>query len=254
MRLRVAMLKAVLIRNFAMEVPVSLESENKDPGYLLGRLFAAYEYIQTQALGRNVNATIRDQFYGTASATPRTVFPLLERKATHHLSKIAEDKPVSPSISNGRSARLSSCADPEPLSVPDASARRRQALFAVGYYHQRNEFYRRKDEPPRRRRSRAAGEARMTALAHRYDFVFLFDVTNGNPNGDPDAGNLPRLDPETNQGLVTDVCLKRKIRNYAEIAKGGDTGYAIYVQEGAILNEKHREGLHRDPAGRQERP
>lgn len=80
----------------------------------------------------------------------------------------------------------------------------------------------------------------MTALSHRYDFVFLFDVSNGNPNGDPDAGNLPRLDPETNQGLVTDVCLKRKIRNYAEIARGGDTGYAIYVQEGAILNEKHR--------------
>ena len=80
----------------------------------------------------------------------------------------------------------------------------------------------------------------MTALSHRYDFVFLFDVANGNPNGDPDAGNLPRLDPETNQGLVTDVCLKRKIRNYAEIAKGGDTGYAIYVQEGAILNHQHR--------------
>jgi CRISPR-associated protein Csd2 len=81
----------------------------------------------------------------------------------------------------------------------------------------------------------------MTALPHRFDFVFLFDVTNGNPNGDPDAGNLPRLDPETNQGLVTDVCLKRKIRNYAEIAKSGAPGYAIYVQEGAILNEKHRE-------------
>lgn len=80
----------------------------------------------------------------------------------------------------------------------------------------------------------------MTALSNRYDFVFLFDVTNGNPNGDPDAGNLPRLDPETNEGLVTDVCLKRKIRNYAEIAKGGDQRYAIYVQEGAVLNEQHR--------------
>lgn len=80
----------------------------------------------------------------------------------------------------------------------------------------------------------------MTALSNRYDFVFLFDVSNGNPNGDPDAGNLPRLDPETNQGLVTDVCLKRKIRNYAELAKGGDQGYAIYVREGAILNEQHR--------------
>lgn len=81
----------------------------------------------------------------------------------------------------------------------------------------------------------------MTTLANRYDFVLLFDVSNGNPNGDPDAGNLPRLDPETNHGLVTDVCLKRKIRNYVEMAKGDAPGSHIYVQEGAILNEKHRE-------------
>lgn len=81
----------------------------------------------------------------------------------------------------------------------------------------------------------------MNPLAHRYDIVFLFDVTRGNPNGDPDAGNLPRIDPETNFGLVTDVSLKRKIRNYTELAKGDQPGYRIYVQEGAILNEKHRE-------------
>src|ERR1700674_3314197 len=81
----------------------------------------------------------------------------------------------------------------------------------------------------------------MPAISHRYDFVFLFDVTNGNPNGDPDAGNLPRLDPETNMGLVTDVSLKRKIRNYAEFAKAGEPRFSIYVQEGSILNEKHRE-------------
>lgn len=81
----------------------------------------------------------------------------------------------------------------------------------------------------------------MSALANRYDFVLLFDVVNGNPNGDPDAGNLPRIDPETNHGWTTDVCLKRKIRNYVELAKDGDPGFSIYVQEGAILNEKHRE-------------
>ena len=66
-------------------------------------------------------------------------------------------------------------------------------------------------------------------------------MTNGNPNGDPDAGNLPRLDPETNHGLVSDVSLKRKIRNYVELAHAGEAGHHIYVQEGAILNEKHRE-------------
>jgi CRISPR-associated protein Csd2 len=81
----------------------------------------------------------------------------------------------------------------------------------------------------------------MTPLANRYDIVFLFDVTNGNPNGDPDAGNLPRTDPETNVGLVSDVSLKRKIRNYTELTRGDSPGYRIYVQEGSILNEKHRE-------------
>lgn len=80
----------------------------------------------------------------------------------------------------------------------------------------------------------------MTTLTHRYDFVLLFDVTNGNPNGDPDAGNMPRLDPETNHGLVSDVSLKRKVRNYVEFAKDGTAGFNIYVQEGAILNEQHR--------------
>jgi CRISPR-associated protein Csd2 len=81
----------------------------------------------------------------------------------------------------------------------------------------------------------------MTPIANRYDFVLLFDVANGNPNGDPDAGNLPRLDPETNHGLVSDVSLKRKIHNYVELSKGGQSRFNIYVQEGSILNDKHRE-------------
>lgn len=76
----------------------------------------------------------------------------------------------------------------------------------------------------------------MTALTNRYDFVLLFDVSNGNPNGDPDAGNMPRLDPETNQGLVTDVCIKRKIRNFVELTQDDKQGYAIYMQEKAVLN------------------
>jgi CRISPR-associated protein Csd2 len=80
----------------------------------------------------------------------------------------------------------------------------------------------------------------MSAIVHRYDFVYLFDVANGNPNGDPDAGNLPRLDPETSQGLVTDVCLKRKIRNFAAMVKSNQPGYDIYMAERAILNLQHR--------------
>lgn len=76
----------------------------------------------------------------------------------------------------------------------------------------------------------------MTAIANRYEFVLLFDVQNGNPNGDPDAGNTPRVDPETGNGLVTDVCLKRKIRNHVALTKEGAEGFNIYVQEKAVLN------------------
>ena len=73
-------------------------------------------------------------------------------------------------------------------------------------------------------------------ISNRYDFVILFDVENGNPNGDPDAGNMPRIDPETGLGLVTDVCLKRKIRNYVEMVKEGDPNYGIYIRESVPLN------------------
>ena len=79
----------------------------------------------------------------------------------------------------------------------------------------------------------------MTAIANRYEFVLLFDVENGNPNGDPDAGNMPRFDPETGHGLVTDVCLKRKIRNHVALAKESAQGFNIYIQEKSVLNQTH---------------
>jgi CRISPR-associated protein Csd2 len=83
-------------------------------------------------------------------------------------------------------------------------------------------------------------------MTNRYDFVYFFEVTDGNPNGDPDAGNLPRIDPETNQGLVTDVCLKRKVRNYVAEVKAdspvedGQPAHHIYIRERAVLNEQHQ--------------
>lgn len=79
------------------------------------------------------------------------------------------------------------------------------------------------------------------AIKNRYEFMILFDVENGNPNGDPDAGNLPRIDPESGYGLVTDVCLKRKIRNYVEFVKESEPGYRIYVKEGVPLNRSDNE-------------
>lgn len=76
----------------------------------------------------------------------------------------------------------------------------------------------------------------MSELKNRIDFVYIFDVQDGNPNGDPDAGNLPRVDAETGMGLVTDVCLKRKVRNYVQVAKGLVNGFDIFIKEKAILN------------------
>lgn len=77
-------------------------------------------------------------------------------------------------------------------------------------------------------------------IQNRYEFVYLFDVTNGNPNGDPDAGNMPRLDPDSSRGLVTDVCLKRKIRNFIELTEGNTAGYDIYVKEKSVLNLQNK--------------
>ena len=80
-------------------------------------------------------------------------------------------------------------------------------------------------------------------IKNRYDFVVLFDVENGNPNGDPDAGNMPRIDPETGYGLVTDVCLKRKIRNYVETVKENDDNYRIYIKDSVPLNRSDAEAI-----------
>ncbi len=76
----------------------------------------------------------------------------------------------------------------------------------------------------------------MSEIKNRIDFVYIFDVQDGNPNGDPDAGNLPRVDAETGMGLVTDVCLKRKVRNYVQVAKGLEDSYDIFIKEKAVLN------------------
>ena len=80
-------------------------------------------------------------------------------------------------------------------------------------------------------------------IKNRYEFVVLFDVENGNPNGDPDAGNMPRIDPESGYGLVTDVCLKRKIRNYVEMVKEDEEGYQIYIKENVPLNRSDNQAF-----------
>jgi CRISPR-associated protein Csd1 len=145
--LRIAILKSILIKNFKVEAPVSFDPDFKEPGYLLGRLFAVYEQIQIAALGRNVNATIKDKFYGAASAQPRKVFHMLETGSANHLSKIGKQKPGLRVNFEKAVAAIMECmspgADPFPASLPDKS----QALFGLGYYHQRNEWFRKSEKP-----------------------------------------------------------------------------------------------------------
>jgi CRISPR-associated protein Csd1 len=124
----------VLIRNFEMEVPVSLDPKNDDPGYLLGRLFAVLEKTQTLAQGR-VNASIKDRYYGAASATPRTVFPLLLRLNVHHQGK-AEGK--SKGLAGYFGQQLSEIMNKLPTEFPATLNLRRQGTFALGYFHQMN--------------------------------------------------------------------------------------------------------------------
>lgn len=81
------------------------------------------------------------------------------------------------------------------------------------------------------------------AIKNRYEFAIIFDVENGNPNGDPDAGNMPRVDPETGYGIVTDVCLKRKIRNYVDVVKEDEPGYGIYIKSGIALNKRDKKAF-----------
>ena len=141
--LRVAILKSLVVRNFKneKEATVSLDPENTNKGYLLGRLFAAYEHTQTAALGAKVNATIKDKFYGSASAQPRKVFALLERGSANHLSKVGKQAPgfrvVLEKTIGGIMEQMSPGEEPFPASL----SAEEQALFGLGYYHQRNAFF-----------------------------------------------------------------------------------------------------------------
>lgn len=144
--LRIAMLKAVLIRNFKREVPVAFDPENRNKGYVLGRLFAAYEQIQSAALGSKVNATVRDKFYGAASAQPRKVFALLNSASTNHLAKLGKQKPGYRVKLEKTVADIMALMQPGADPFPASFSAEEQALFGVGYYHQRSEFFKSKKD------------------------------------------------------------------------------------------------------------
>lgn len=146
--LRVGILKALLLRNFNRqneEVPVAFDPDNDNKGYLLGRLFAVYERVQSAALGDKLNSTIKDKYYGSASAQPRRVFAALDKGAVPHLSRLGKDSPgyrvVLEKLIGEIMGRMSPGADPFPATLSSAE----QALFALGYYHQRNDFFKKSD-------------------------------------------------------------------------------------------------------------
>lgn len=144
--LRAAMLKAVLIRNFERkDTPVALDPDFKDKGYLLGRLFAVYERIQEAALGRNVNATIKDKFYGSASAQPRKVFSVIDRNSANHLSKLAKQAPRYKVTLERLLSKIMGCLSPADDPFPASLSAQEQALFGLGYYHQRTAFFQSRD-------------------------------------------------------------------------------------------------------------
>lgn len=145
--LRVGILKAVLIRNYKQEAPVALDPDNRNKGYLLGRLFAVYEEIQRAALGK-VNASIRDKFYGAASAAPQKVFGLLDRGSASHLGKVRKEKPGYEYILRRDIAAIMEMMDPGDTPYPASLSAEQQALFALGYYHQSFTPRQKADEAP----------------------------------------------------------------------------------------------------------
>jgi CRISPR-associated protein Csd1 len=140
--LRVAILKALLIRNNnRKDTPVALKPDYPSKGYQLGRLFAVYERIQSDALGGKVNATIKDKFYGSASAQPRKVFALLDKGSVHHLSKIGKQSPGRKVNLEKLVGEIMGAMDPAADPFPSALSAEDQSLFGLGYYHQRNDFF-----------------------------------------------------------------------------------------------------------------
>lgn len=144
--LRVALCKGVLVREQRLgvkgiqeEVPVSLDKENTNPGYRLGRLFAALENAQRAALGDNVNATIRDRYYGSASATPASIFPVLLRNAQHHLGRLRKDKP---GLAVNIEKEIGEIMDGLGSTFPKSLRLESQGQFAIGYYHQSQSHFR----------------------------------------------------------------------------------------------------------------
>ena len=234
---RLGLIRAVLNRlpDQPFIMTAQLDPACSDSAYLCGRLFAVLDRLQYLAQGQ-LNAGISERFYASACVTPSLVMGRLFRNAQFHLAK-AESKSGVGAAENVRKdfEAISSalgCEFPRTLDLEG------QGRFALGYLppesrlpsHQHRAQEERKPPkspplpppnlcPPNPNSSNHNHTHHEQPITTRYDFVYLFDCKDGNPNGDPDAANSPRIDPQDMHGLVSDVCLKRKVRNFALLAK-----------------------------------
>lgn len=240
-----------------------LDPDNRDPAYLAGRIFAVLEHIQQRSstsdqakknadpaatpvnAPRRVNTSFTDRYFGGAIANPRIALIQGQQLAQAWLKKLNRTRPGTASALRQQLTDLFDCFEAT-AGLPGQAGLTRQATFILGYHQQRADSRRRAiassagaGEPQPAPEGTPSMSTRHLDPAVRHDMVFLFDVTDGNPNGDPDAGNRPRTDDETSHGLVTDVALKRKVRDtigLAAQASGMDPArYQIFVEAGHAL-------------------
>ena len=237
-----AVIKAVLARDLRLdhakeEMPVSLERDNPSQAYQLGRRLPRWKRRNAPHWARSMlpsGIAISARLGNTSKCVSHAAARGSE------LSFQSSKKGKGPWLEREIEDISSHLLAPQ---LPRALRLEEQGRFALGDHHQRKGQFTSR-EAAAEIESLEAQEGKpmsdLNGVTRRHEFVLYFDVINGNPNGDPDAGNLPRLDPETNAGLVSDVCLKRKIRNYVALARPGAPGHEIYMRDGATLNVEHK--------------
>ena len=228
---KAAILKAYYLNNSKDEqlkevLTVELNETTNYLPYVLGRLFSVLENVQLQVNPR-INTTITDRYFNSASATAGRSVPHVDQPGAKASGKDEQ-----------RARYLFSETDFRIVRSDHADFTGTHEPFRNKARSSWDIITKRKTAISQRRK-----KTMSEPISNRYDFVILFDVENGNPNGDPDAGNMPRVDPETGFGLVTDVCLKRKIRNYVETVKEDSEGYRIYIKDQVPLQRSDAEAL-----------
>ena len=230
---RAAIIKAFLVRKYrsmSVSKEVTMTSEHRRNKHSLSARPSLRGTRESAARRDPRHKTQRSKIASTAS--PRQARVQSSRKLLRHGPAPHTESRVWSQI--GQTHRRDTAGCP---GLPRPPQPRRPGIVCIGILSPAPSILR------QTRRTIKEKSNMINTIQNRYDFVYLFDVENGNPNGDPDARNMPRIDPETSHGLTTDVCLKRKVRNYVEIVKNDAAPYRIYIKEKAILNRTHDEAL-----------